>query len=101
MLFNSPLFIFIFLPITVLGFYLIGSQGFHKAAVSWLVGASFFFYGYWNPPYVLLLLGSILFNYASGISLSKKQRKGILAVGVTANLGLLGYFKHSNAKIEL
>jgi D-alanyl-lipoteichoic acid acyltransferase DltB (MBOAT superfamily) len=84
----------------VLGFYLIGSRGWHKLAVSWLVGASFFFYGWWNPPYVLLLLGSIIFNYAAGISLSEKQRRGTLIIGVTANLGLLGYFKYSNFFID-
>jgi alginate O-acetyltransferase complex protein AlgI len=100
MLFNSLSFIFIFLPVTVLGFYLIGSRGYHKVAVSWLVGASFLFYGYWNPPYFLLLLGSILFNYSTGILLSKKQGKGILTVGIAANLGLLGYFKYSNFFVD-
>ena len=84
----------------MLGFYLIGSRGWHKLAVSWLVGASFFFYGWWNPPYVLLLLGSIIFNYAAGISLSEKQGRGTLIIGVIANLGLLGYFKYSNFFID-
>jgi alginate O-acetyltransferase complex protein AlgI len=100
MLFNSPQFILVFLPITVLGFYLIGGRGHHRLAVSWLVGASFFFYGWWNPPYVLLLLGSIIFNYAAGNLLSEKQGRGILIIGVTANLGLLGYFKYSNFFID-
>jgi alginate O-acetyltransferase complex protein AlgI len=84
----------------VFGFYLIGGRGHHRLAVSWLVAASFIFYGYWNPPYVLLLLSSILFNYTTGILLSKKQRKGILTLGVTANLGLLGYFKYSSFFVD-
>lgn len=100
MLFNSPLFIFIFLPITVLGFYLIGGREHHRIAVSWLVGASFFFYGWWNATYTVLLLVSILFNYAAGISLSENRQKVILLMGVVANLGLLGYFKYSNFFID-
>ncbi len=57
MLFNTPQFLFIFLPTTVLGFYLIGGRGYHRIALSWLVGASLFFYGWWNLTYVSLLLG--------------------------------------------
>jgi alginate O-acetyltransferase complex protein AlgI len=100
MLFNSPSFIFIFLPITVLGFYLIGSRGYYRIAVSWLVGASFVFYGYWNPAYVWLLLGSILFNYVAGIFLSENRKKIVLVLGVAVNLGLLGYFKYANFFID-
>ena len=96
MLFNSAQFIFAFLPITLLGFYFFGSRGHHRKAIIWLVGASLFFYGWWNPAYTLLLLGSILFNYAIGIFLSKNRQKGILVIGVVANLGLLGYFKYAN-----
>jgi alginate O-acetyltransferase complex protein AlgI len=100
MLFNTPQFLFIYLPITVLGFYIIGVRGHHQIALSWLVGASFFFYGWWNPAYVSLLLGSILFNYAVGISLSENRRKGTLIVGVAANLGLLIYFKYTNFFVD-
>jgi len=69
-------------------------------AISWLVFASFFFYGWWNAAYIFLLLGSILFNYAAGILLSENQGKRILIAGVAANLGLLGYFKYSNFFID-
>ena len=55
MLFNSFTFIFIFLPITLLGFHLIGNRGHNRLAISWLVGASLFFYGWWNPKYLGLL----------------------------------------------
>ena len=100
MLFNSPFFIFIFLPITVLGFYLIGGRGHHRIAMSWIVGASFFFYGWWNATYTVLLLVSILFNYAAGISLTESRDKKTLIASVTVNLGLLGYFKYSNFFID-
>lgn len=103
MLFNSYVFIFLFLPTVLLGFYLIGGRGHHRVAISWLVAASLFFYGWWNPAYLGLILASILFNYAFGIVLSGPsgaRRKGALAIGVAANLGLLGYFKYANFFVD-
>ena len=72
MLFNSYVFLFIFLPITLYGFHLIGKRGHHKVAISWLVGASLVFYGWWNPAYLGLILGSILFNYALGFFFTRQ-----------------------------
>ena len=96
MLFNSHIFIFFFLPITLLVFHQIGRRGKHRLAISWLVAASFFFYGWWNPPYLGLILISILFNYVLGVSLSRIPRKTLLIVGISGNLALLGYFKYAN-----
>jgi alginate O-acetyltransferase complex protein AlgI len=102
MLFNSYEFIFLFLPITVIVFFQIAKYNHHVAA-AWLGAASLFFYGWWNPIYVLLLLASIVFNYTIGISLYnihelKKERKKsiVLAFGIAINLFLLGYFKYFN-----
>ena len=100
MLFNSYVFLFFFLPVTLVGFHLIGKQGYHKVAVSWLVGASLFFYGWWNPAYLGLILGSILFNYAVGFSLLGRPYKLTLFLGVAGNLGVLGYFKYANFFID-
>jgi alginate O-acetyltransferase complex protein AlgI len=100
MLFNSYVFLFFFLPVTLIGFHLIGKKGFHKAAVSWLVSASLFFYGWWNPEYLGLILGSILFNYAVGFSLLDRPYKLTLCLGVAGNLGVLGYFKYANFFID-
>ena len=100
MLFNSYVFLFFFLPVTLVGFHLIGKQGYHKVAVSWLVGASLFFYGWWNPAYLGLILGSILFNYAVGFSLLGRPHKLTLFLGVAGNLGVLGYFKYANFFID-
>ncbi len=104
MLFNSYVFIFLFLPLTILVFFAIGSRGHHRIAVSWLVTASLFFYGWWNAAYVGLLIGSVLFNYALGNSLSGEfislKKKWLLFFGVTANLGLLGYFKYANFFVD-
>lgn len=106
MLFNSYPFIFFFVPITLIVFFQIGNGGHHKVAIAWLVGASLFFYGWWNPAYLGLLIGSILLNYAIGITLANyspekiAQKKIILTLGIGINLGLLGYFKYANFFIE-
>ncbi len=104
MLFNSYEFIFLFLPLTLLTFHLIGKQGHHRIAIAWLVGASLFFYGWWNPAYLGLILSSIIFNYGVGVSLGgspkSPQKKPILALGVAANLGLLGYYKYTNFFVD-
>jgi alginate O-acetyltransferase complex protein AlgI len=100
MLFNSLHFIFIFLPITVFIFYLIGSRGHHRIAIGWLICLSLLFYGWWNPIYVLLLLGSILFNYFLSATLAKTKNKTTLVIGVAVNLFILGYFKYANFFID-
>ena len=100
MLFNSYVFLFVFLPVTLFGFHIIGKQGHHRIAISWLVGASLFFYGWWNPAYLGLILGSILFNYAVGFSLLGRPHKLTLFLGVAGNLGVLGYFKYANFFID-
>ena len=104
MLFNSYIFIFLFLPISLLGFFLIGKQGHHRIATSWLVACSLFFYGWWNPSYLGLIIASVLFNYAVGISLSSEKkrtsRKKLLTFGVGANLALLGYYKYAGFFVD-
>lgn len=100
MLFNSYIFIFIFLPITLLGFHLIGNRGHHRIAIAWLVAASLFFYGWWNPAYLGLILGSILINYMLGVALSRSPLKALLTLGVVLNLGVLAYYKYANFFID-
>jgi D-alanyl-lipoteichoic acid acyltransferase DltB (MBOAT superfamily) len=102
-LFNSYVFIFAFLPITLIVFYLLGAYCRRvDAAVTWLVIASLFFYGWWDPRYLVLILASMAFNYRIGMSLSRNheangnRRSGLLAFGIAANLGLLGYYKYAN-----
>jgi len=87
---------FIFLPVTVAGFYVIGNRGHDRAAISWLVAASFFFYAWWNPVYLFLLFSSIIFNYSYGLLVGQRRSKALLIIGVAINLGLLGYFKYAN-----
>ncbi len=100
MLFSSLEFIFFFLPITLIGFHLIGRQGFKRTAIAWLIAASLFFYGWWNPPYLVILLMSAVFNYGTGSFINKASKqsykKTLLVIGIVFNLGMLGYFKYAN-----
>ncbi|NOQ15632.1 MAG: MBOAT family protein [Methyloprofundus sp.] len=101
MLFNSYPFIFVFLPIVLFGFYAIGAKSHHRIAISWLVGASLFFYGWWNPAYLSIIVISMLFNYAVGTALSGSDKsKGILIAGITINLLALAYYKYFNFFVD-
>ncbi|NJO77825.1 MAG: MBOAT family protein [Cyanobacteria bacterium RM1_2_2] len=96
MLFNSPEFIFLFLPLTLAIFFLSVHS---SAARITLVAASLFFYSWQNPANLPILLGSILLNYGiSSVFLrtESKNRKFGLWIGIPANLFLLGYFKYAN-----
>jgi D-alanyl-lipoteichoic acid acyltransferase DltB (MBOAT superfamily) len=100
MLFNSPEFIFAFLPATLAVFFLLGKMNRDRMALGWLVVCSLFFYGWWDPRYLALIGPSIAFNYIVGTRLSRLAQtpRGwrLLAFGVTVNLALLGWFKYAN-----
>ncbi len=95
MLFNSVVFIAGFLPVVLLGFFLLAGTGRQRLAALWLTLASLVFYGWWNPLYVPLLVGSILFNYALGGYLREHPSRLVLGLGVAANVALLGYYKYT------
>jgi D-alanyl-lipoteichoic acid acyltransferase DltB (MBOAT superfamily) len=102
MLFNSFEFILVFLPITVVIYFLLLRWRLTIAAKSWLLSASLFFYSWWNIKYLPLILGSVLFNYTIGgllvdyekIGRKIVSKKAIFIFGVAANVILLGYFKY-------
>jgi len=97
MLFNSYGFIFVFLPIALFGFYAIGSKSHHRTAIAWLVGCSLFFYGWWNPAYLSIIVISMLFNYAIGTLLAGENKSKItLSLAIGANLLSLVYYKYFN-----
>jgi alginate O-acetyltransferase complex protein AlgI len=99
MLFNSFPFIFAYLPVVLLGFFWIARRS-HRVAILWLVAASLFFYGWWNPKFVLLLLASVAFNYGAGYLIGQvrasRKSKLLLTCSIIANLLLLGAFKYAN-----
>ena len=101
MLFTSGIFLFLFLPATLVGFFLIARLASHIAAAAWLVIASLIFYGYWHPPHIPLLIASIIFNYCAGERILRAKNvevvaRRILIIAVSANLVVLGYFKYAD-----
>ncbi len=106
MLFNSYEFLFLFLPITLLVYFHLARID-RENALLWLVLASLFFYGWWNPAYLLLIVASMLGNFAVGNLLGhahrqRRQRSGRLwlIAGIGANLAVLGYYKYANFAVS-
>jgi D-alanyl-lipoteichoic acid acyltransferase DltB (MBOAT superfamily) len=101
MLFNSQLFIFAFLPITVIGFGLIREHYGAHAARYWLLLASLVFYGWWSIGYLVLLVLWTVGNFVAGRQIlsarhfDTEKAKRILLAAVAVNLCLLAYFKYS------
>lgn len=98
MLFNSYIFIFSFLPLTLFLFFLAGKLTSREASLWVLILASLFFYGYWNIHYLPLIVGSVLVNYALGqAQLRFPDAKGrLMTLAIVLNLLVLGYFKYAN-----
>ena len=104
MLFNSVIFITCFLPVALLGWYLLQklkNPGFAKA---FMIGMSFLFYGYYNVSYLWILIVSLAFNYCLSMLMERSStlaiRKGLLLIGIFGNVGLLFYFKYFNFFID-
>ena len=89
MVFSSVIFLCLFLPIVLGGYYLLPKR---EAKNLWLIAASLLFYAFSGLWYVLLLLFSVFCNYLAGLFVS--GRKGVLYVAVAVNLGVLGVFKY-------
>jgi len=94
MLFNSYDYLIWFLPGTLAVFFLLGRRPF--AAQVWLTVASLFFYGWWNPWHLPLILGSVAFNFAVASRLQRRATRAMLAFGIAANLAVLGVFKYAD-----
>ncbi len=100
MIFSSIFFIFIFLPLTLLVYYLTP----FKAKNLVLLLVSLIFYAWGEPVYVLLMLFSIGINYVSGREIeafrsenteqSEQKAKIAMIVTVVINLCILGFYKY-------
>ncbi len=99
MLFNSYAFLLLYLPITLVGYFLLARRDIRYAA-GWLALASLLFYGYWDFHYFPLLLASIVFNFVVGGRINRAAgtpaATRLLAFGVAVDLALLGYFKYAD-----
>lgn len=102
MLFNSHVFILLFLPIVAVVYYALRTipKSGQVVANWWLVAASLFFYGYWDYRYLGVIVTSIGFNYLVGLLLARRS-KPILLLGIIFNLGLLAYYKYSSFLTEV
>lgn len=100
MVFSSPYFLFVFLPAVLLLIGLFGKR-FHNII---LLIASLYFYAWGNVSHLALLLISIILNYFIGLLLDNafkaRSKKLILAIGLSGNLVLLGYYKYFNFIME-
>jgi alginate O-acetyltransferase complex protein AlgI len=99
MLFNSYPFIFVFLPVALAGYFLLGRLS-NLAPVVWLALASLVFYSVSNWQFVPLLIASVAFNYIIGSLLIRSRlrpasRFAVLTAGVAGDLLVLGYFKYA------
>lgn len=103
MVFSSNVFLMVFLPLTLLIYFLVPNRHL-RARNCVLLAASLVFYGWGEPKYIFVMLLSILFNYILAIMISKastvKQSRLLLVLNVAGNLGLLGFFKYTDFMID-
>ncbi|MDO5400571.1 MAG: MBOAT family O-acyltransferase [Eubacteriales bacterium] len=98
MLFNSYIFILVFLPICMIGYFGLNHFRKYTLAQAFLLGMSLWFYGYFNPGYLLIITVSIVANYLftrlMGKTADPRLRKAELILALLANLGVLFYYKY-------
>ena len=104
MIFSSYSFIFIFFPVTLLGYHLLRRTGRPALLKCWLTAASLVFYGLGQPDFLPGFALTIVLNYLLLLGLRKTERAGLrrlwLTVAVVWNIGLLVYYKYVNFFLE-
>ena len=94
MIFSSPLFLFVFLPVVLVGYYAMPP----RVKNAFLLLASLVFYAWGEPIYVALLVASIVGNYAFGLAIDRTRsavgRRLVVTLAVLGNLAFLAYFKY-------
>lgn len=105
MIFSSMLFLWIFLPFTLVGYYIISKieKNGNNIGNLFLLIVSLISYAWGEPKYVFLMLFSIFVNYILGLIIEKVNRnKGIvLFIAVCFNLALLGMFKYTAMLVDM
>ena len=102
MLFNSYIFILLFLPVTLIGYYIFNKFKKYKLAKTFLLVMSIWFYAYFNITYLPIIITSIIFNFMiyKGMQKDKLNKKILLIIGIIFNIGMLIYFKYFDFFIE-
>ena len=104
MLFNSYLFIFVFLPIVLIVWFSLNIIKQYKTAEVFLIGMSLWFYAYFNFSYLFIIVGSCLFNFLISYFINRIEKnqsdnkntgiKILGIIGIIANIGILFYYKY-------
>ncbi len=92
MLFNSQLFLLVFLPAALVVQWIVADHW--RWWIASLLCMSAVFYSYWNPPLLLLLIGSILLNWWTAQQFGRTRNMMWLTAGIVADLAILGTFKY-------
>lgn len=102
MVFSSPEFIFIFLPVAILGYYVLIRMGFRGWVFLFIVFISLIYYAWWRFDNIYIIIFSILFNFLFGkvISSADEWRKSFFVFSIAVNLAALLYFKYTIFSIE-
>ena len=103
MVFSTTVFLFLFLPLFLAGYYLLP----FRWRSAWILTASYAFYAWWRVDFLALIVGTTLLTYAMGRAIAAHQQAGAgrvarlyLAVGVVGNLGVLAYFKYFSFGVD-
>jgi alginate O-acetyltransferase complex protein AlgI len=95
-LFNSYSFLFVFLPLTLIGWWTLRPK---NVRLAFLTLASWFFYSWWDWRYLPILVSATLVTYLAALAIARsedeRRRRLLLAGCLTVNLGTLGYFKYA------
>jgi alginate O-acetyltransferase complex protein AlgI len=96
MVFNSYLFCLTLIPILV--FHFLTCQRHQRLNKNVILLYSYFFYGLWNPYFLLLLFASTYIDYRCALAMPRwpRYRKVFLLISIFTNIGLLGFFKYYN-----
>src|SRR6202140_2041880 len=107
MLFNSPVFLFLFLPGTVAAYLVLRQLAGPRAVLGLLIAVSMLFYGWGKPPHVPLLGSLAVFNFLVARGMTAQRRAGrpdrvswLLTLGIVGDLMALGYFKYTDFLID-
>ncbi|MBN1277825.1 MAG: MBOAT family protein [Deltaproteobacteria bacterium] len=107
MLFNSHIYLFIFLPLSVILYFQLNHSRFEFPAKAFLIVANLFFYAWGDIEHLPILIISVVFNFGVGRLIDPLQarpdnshRKFLLILGVSVNIGLLCFFKYTDFFID-
>ena len=96
MVFASLIFLLGFLPLFLAGYYTLP----RRWRNAYTTVASYGFYGWWRPDFVLLMLVSTVIDFECARRIATGRRRRWLLISLLTNLGLLGYFKYANLAVD-